>query len=326
MITCTQFIKESSKSDKDRIRESVFYLKSIDNDDSVIKFLNRIISNNIITIFLSNDIDFIVDNICLSEKGSHRIKNADRIKLVGRNSINLLISIYKLIHMLYDAIQLIKKDFIQNVVDYFAIVEDYIECHVELSYDHKNKAVGFIICLIPIYNTNYKTSFDIIDGLSKSENMDIVGSICAKIERLYNVKTEIFRTHNIINCKINSSINESKSNEPNIKRHEIDGFIVYQGRDAISNDILTFQWTDDDDLWFHVTGSPGSHCVIKIKDKLPTEITIKKVAELAKKNSKAKTQDKATVIYCKRKFVKKESNMNSGQVNVDRKNAYFLDV
>ena len=119
---------------------------------------------------------------------------------------------------------------------------------------------------------------------------------------------------------------EGKSKFPNIKITEYDGFIVKMGRDAKSNDHLTFNVSDKKDLWFHVKGVPGSHVVIRVMDKLPTESVIRFAAELAKKNSKAKNEKSVTVVYCQRRFVKKEAGMNDGQVKVDYINAYEIQV
>ena len=122
------------------------------------------------------------------------------------------------------------------------------------------------------------------------------------------------------------STNESKKKFPDVRKMDIDGFLVYLGRDAKSNDYLTFNMANDEDIWMHVKGVPGSHLVIKVNDNLPTESTIKKVAELAKKNSKAKDKNQATVVYCQRKFVKKDPGMNDGQVKVDYINANDINI
>ena len=87
-----------------------------------------------------------------------------------------------------------------------------------------------------------------------------------------------------------------KDKFPNIKKSEIDGFIIYVGRDAKSNDHLTFNIADKEDIWMHVKGVPGSHVVIRVRENLPTMELIKKVAELAKKNSKADKEENATVV------------------------------
>jgi predicted ribosome quality control (RQC) complex YloA/Tae2 family protein len=119
---------------------------------------------------------------------------------------------------------------------------------------------------------------------------------------------------------------ESKNKFPDIKKIEVDGYFIMVGRDAKSNDYLTFNMAENDDIWMHVKGVPGSHVVIRIKDKLPTQEILKFAADLAKKNSKAKNENQATVVYCKRRFVTKGNNMNPGQVRVDYVNSHEIVV
>lgn len=124
-----------------------------------------------------------------------------------------------------------------------------------------------------------------------------------------------------------SSYNESKKDKfPNVKKMDIDGFTVYMGKDAKSNDYLTFNMSDSDDIWMHAKGVPGSHLLILVRGNLPTETVIKKVAQLAKANSKGKSNDSQEVVYCKKRFVKKNPGMNDGQVAVDYKNANTIIV
>lgn len=124
-----------------------------------------------------------------------------------------------------------------------------------------------------------------------------------------------------------NSFNESKKDKfPNVQKLDIDGFVVYVGKDAKSNDHLTFNVADKEDIWMHVKGVPGSHVVIRVRENLPTETTIRVAAQLAKKNSKASKDDKATIVYCQKRFVKKESSMNDGQVKVDYINSYQIVV
>jgi predicted ribosome quality control (RQC) complex YloA/Tae2 family protein len=121
------------------------------------------------------------------------------------------------------------------------------------------------------------------------------------------------------------SFKESKKDKfPNLKKQEIDGYTVIIGKDAQSNDHLTTIMADPEDLWFHVKGVPGSHIIIRQKDKLITNEVKKKVAEIAAKNSKAKGD--CIVVCCKAKFVKKDSDMKPGQVKVDYKNAEEIKI
>jgi UDP-N-acetylmuramoylalanine--D-glutamate ligase len=70
----------------------------------------------------------------------------------------------------------------------------------------------------------------------------------------------------------------------------------------------------------------SSHIVVKSGDKLLTEDIIKLVAELAVKNSKAKSEKSVDVIYCKGKFVKKEPGSKPGKVLVDYNNSNKITI
>lgn len=117
---------------------------------------------------------------------------------------------------------------------------------------------------------------------------------------------------------------EAKDN--GIKRHLIDDFVVFQGKNATSNDFLTLELSSEDDIWMHAKGVPGSHVLIKVSDKLPTLEVIKKAAQIAADNSKGNSGSEVTVVYCKRKFVHKRPGMNPGQVEVEYKNSNQIIV
>ena len=69
-----------------------------------------------------------------------------------------------------------------------------------------------------------------------------------------------------------------KEKFPDIKTQVVDGYTIMWGRNAKSNDHLTFIEADGEDIWMHVKGVPGSHVVIKIRENLPTPQIIKYAA------------------------------------------------
>jgi len=143
------------------------------------------------------------------------------------------------------------------------------------------------------------------------------------LEEMTNINEGPFKNEGVMKFE---QFNEGKKDKfPNVKKVEIDGFIVYIGRDALSNDHLTFNMAQPEDIWMHAKGVPGSHVIIRIRENLPTKETLKKVAELVAKNSKSKSE-KTTVVYCQRRFVKKEKGMNPGQVKVDYVNAEEITI
>jgi hypothetical protein len=116
-----------------------------------------------------------------------------------------------------------------------------------------------------------------------------------------------------------------ESNKPNYQTLQIGDFKAYRGRDASANEYVTFQLADENDLWFHAKGVPGSHLVIKVDDKLVTPEIIQSASEIVAKNSKTKEKE-VQVVYCQKKFVTKVQGTNLGQVNVDKINAYEITV
>ena len=102
-------------------------------------------------------------------------------------------------------------------------------------------------------------------------------------------------------------------------------YIIYIGKNAKMNDILTFDIAKPDDIWLHASGVPGSHVVIKVKNnEEPSKDIIKKAAEMALINSRA--NGKTKIVWTKRKNVKKYSDHNDGQVNVDYKKSKFITL
>lgn len=86
---------------------------------------------------------------------------------------------------------------------------------------------------------------------------------------------------------------------------------IYWGRNKESNHILTSNFTGKyakpiggigssiQDIWMHAAGYPGSHVLIKaIKDDIIPEHILKVGAEIAKKNSKAKDVNNASIVWC----------------------------
>lgn len=118
---------------------------------------------------------------------------------------------------------------------------------------------------------------------------------------------------------------ESKDKFPDLRKIDIDGYVVLIGKNAESNDHLTLNMANPEDTWFHVIGFPGSHIIVRSKDKSLTPEIKKEVAKLALKYSKSKEKS-GKVISCKAKFVTKLGNMEPGEVKVDRNNAEEITV
>lgn len=88
------------------------------------------------------------------------------------------------------------------------------------------------------------------------------------------------------------------------------GLKIYIGKNKKQNDYILSKLSSAEDLWFHPLNAPGAHVLVKLnnfKDKISDEVLLK-AAEITKEFSSQKNNSKTSVIYTKRKYVKKANH------------------
>ena len=85
------------------------------------------------------------------------------------------------------------------------------------------------------------------------------------------------------------------------------GWTVWVGRNQRENDQLTHRMASREDLWFHASGYPGSHVVLRREGRKeePGARTIEEAAALAAYWSKGRSARKVPVVYTRVKHVSK---------------------
>jgi predicted ribosome quality control (RQC) complex YloA/Tae2 family protein len=102
----------------------------------------------------------------------------------------------------------------------------------------------------------------------------------------------------------------------------VDGIEIRVGRSSSDNDELSCnpEHRDPKDWWMHVSGSPGSHVVIRCDDdKLPTKFseTVDDAALLAAVYSKGNNNGKVTVSLCRCRDIFKPAGFKPGMVRLN---------
>ncbi len=108
-----------------------------------------------------------------------------------------------------------------------------------------------------------------------------------------------------------------------VRRYESsDGYEILVGRTSKDNDNLTLRVAKSFDLWFHAADYPGSHVILRNKNKhqpIPVR-SITEAAQLAAKFSQANLKGaggaRIGVNYCEKKFVTKPKGFGVGQVRL----------
>ena len=108
-------------------------------------------------------------------------------------------------------------------------------------------------------------------------------------------------------------IEEKDSNIESVQKIdflEFQGTKIYIGKNKKQNDYILSKLSSGEDLWFHPLNAPGAHVLVKSNNKkeIISDEVLLKAAELTKEFSSQKNNSKTSIIYTKRKYVKKANN------------------
>jgi len=106
-----------------------------------------------------------------------------------------------------------------------------------------------------------------------------------------------------------------------------DGWEILVGRNNQENDYLSFKFARPNDLWFHAQDVPGSHVLLRRKEKKtePSDVDIKEAAKVAAYFSKARGEKKAKVIYTQVKYVRKPKGGKPGLALVEKEKTILVE-
>ncbi len=99
-----------------------------------------------------------------------------------------------------------------------------------------------------------------------------------------------------------------------------DGLTILVGRSGRDNDRLTCRLASPEDFWFHASGTPGAHVVVRNPGKRPRppEATLIEAAAAAAWFSDAKRETQAEVQWTRTKYVRRVRGASPGTVALKR--------
>lgn len=93
-----------------------------------------------------------------------------------------------------------------------------------------------------------------------------------------------------------------------------DGWVIWVGRNARQNDLVTFDKGGPEDVWLHARGVPGAHVIIKSAGRDVPRHVLERAASLAAYYSGARTEARVPVDATLRKYVRKIKGGKPGMV------------
>jgi len=106
------------------------------------------------------------------------------------------------------------------------------------------------------------------------------------------------------------------------------GAVVYVGKDARSNNELTFKFAIPNDYFFHIRGYEGAHTILRAKipkGQRPKKEDLNAAAAIAAYFSKARNQKNVAVSYTQRKYLKRNKRGGLGSVTLIKEEVIFVN-
>ncbi|CUU04216.1 Predicted component of the ribosome quality control (RQC) complex, YloA/Tae2 family, contains fibronectin-binding (FbpA) and DUF814 domains [Candidatus Thermokryptus mobilis] len=154
---------------------------------------------------------------------------------------------------------------------------------------------------------------NLLDELALCENFDA-------LKKFKEKNLEELKKFGIVKDKLVAKVGGK------FKRFIVDGgFEVWVGKDAKSNELLTFKFSDKEDLWFHARGTSGAHVVLKTGKRQPSKKAIEQAGSIAAYFSQARTSRLVPVVVTKRKYVRKPRGAPEGTVAVEREEVIMVE-
>ena len=196
-------------------------------------------------------------------------------------------------------------------------------------YDNSEIAIPLDIRLTPNQNAQryYKeyrklsTAHDILERLIREDSQEIKYLESVKYEaetataeeEFLAIREELHQAGYLKSFKPKKKRIKTRSEEY-FRYTSSDGFSILVGRNNTANDKLSLKTADKNDIWFHVKQGAGSHTVVLIDGREPTDLTLTEAAHIAAYHSSHSLDGQTAVDYTKIRYVKKASGQKTGMV------------
>ena len=202
------------------------------------------------------------------------------------------------------------------------------------------------VTLPNFYNDNQPVTIKLKKDLSPQKNAEVyyrksknqsreIDILTKNIERKKDqLATWNTQRQELINAKSLKTLREIYKQQPDTPKEtgtkpyrsqHFEGFDIWIGKNARSNDEMLRNHSHKEDLWLHAKDVSGSHVLIKYSPgKTIPAFVIERAAELAAYHSKRKQDSVCPVIYTPRKFVRKRKGDPPGAVVVEREKVILV--
>jgi len=165
---------------------------------------------------------------------------------------------------------------------------------------------------------NLKYLDEIIFSIENAKTPDTLDEIEEELDEfLYHQAGRCFEGNAKVKGKgLPCAAKKEKGAKIQVESIEFKGFEIFIGKNNKQNDYLIKKVSSPEDIWLHGKDCPSSHVIIKTengKKQVPDEVLLY-ACKLVKENSQMKNSAKASIIFTKRKFIKRPPDTHLGYV------------
>ena len=148
---------------------------------------------------------------------------------------------------------------------------------------------------------------------TNSQKLNSIKESLIAMHLLQNGDRKNAQVHNLLKYSFNHQVLENE-------------WEIFIGKNGKNNDLLSFSFAHNWDIWLHAQGVPGSHVIIRVPNKNtnPPQKIIDKAAQITAYHSKAQHSNIVPVIYTYVKYVHRIRKADPGTVNVQNEKVIFV--
>ena len=204
-----------------------------------------------------------------------------------------------------------------RVIDYFDENCPEIEIQLDVRYTPQQNAQRYF----KQYNKAKTAETVLTEQIEQGEReFDYLESVLVMIDEAENeadlaqLREELTQTGVLSHKQVRNAKRQKKSNSAPYEYRTTDGFSVWAGKNNLQNDLLSLKTAFKSDIWFHTQKAHGSHVILVLDGKTPTDQAMTEAAMIAAYHSKARTSSLVPVDYTEVRNLKKPNGAKPGFV------------
>lgn len=202
-----------------------------------------------------------------------------------------------------------------KVIDYYDESCPEIEIQLDIRLTPQQNAQKYFKQYQKAKNAEQMLTAQIKEGEAELSYLESVLQLVDEAENekdLAQLREELVQT-GVLSQK-QSKKKQKKSDSIPFEYRTSDGFSVWAGKNNLQNDLLTMKTAYKSDIWFHTQKIHGSHVILALDGREPTDTAMTEAAKIAAYHSKAKHSSSVPVDYTEVRNLKKPNGAKLGFV------------